>query len=105
MGAYKDKLDLSISVAVGSSIQIAYVAGSEECASAKRGLWGASSVDSSSFPSRSSWDGSSANLFCESYRSSCIERAFSDGPNSIRMLFDPFESAVLFLAVIIVNQG
>ena len=28
MGAYKDKLDLSISVAVGSSIQIAYVSGS-----------------------------------------------------------------------------
>jgi hypothetical protein len=28
MGAYKDKLDLSISVAVGSSIQIAYVLGS-----------------------------------------------------------------------------
>jgi Ca2+/H+ antiporter len=28
MGAYKDKLDLSISVAVGSSIQIAFVSGS-----------------------------------------------------------------------------
>ncbi|KAG7527787.1 hypothetical protein FFLO_06594 [Filobasidium floriforme] len=63
MGAYKDKLDLSISVAVGSSIQIA--------------------------------------LFVIPF--SVILGWIIGKP--LLMLFDPFESAVLFLAVIIVNQA
>lgn len=63
LGAYKDKLDLSISVAVGSSIQIA--------------------------------------LFVIPF--SVVLGWIINKP--LLMLFDPFESVVLFLSVIIVNQA
>jgi hypothetical protein len=65
MGAYKDKLDLSISVAVGSSIQIAYVNG-RRVRTYRSTLNVTTSSDSSSSHSRSFSDGSSVNLCCKS---------------------------------------